>query len=41
MRSPRSFVDIELLELDGEVYFHHFVLVNHALMVSWKVVVLI
>ena len=38
MRSPKSFVDIEVLELDGEVYFHHFVLVNHALMVSQKVV---
>ena len=41
-RSPGSVVEIEVLEVDDQVYFHHFsVLLNHALMVSWKVVGLI
>lgn len=41
-RSPRSVVDIEVLEVDGQIYFHHsFVLLNNALIVSWKVVSLI
>jgi hypothetical protein len=41
-RCPRSVVEIEVLEDGGEVYFHHFfLLLNHALMVSWKVVGLI
>ena len=36
-RSPGSVVEIEVIEADGNVYFHHFfVLLNHALMVSWK-----
>jgi len=40
-RSP-GVVEIEVLEVDGQVYFHRFfVLLNHALMVSWKVVGLI
>jgi hypothetical protein len=34
-RSPGSVVEIDVLEVDGEVYFYHFsVLLNHALMVS-------
>ena len=40
-RSP-GVVEIEVLEVDGQVYFHRFfVLLNHALMVSWKDVGLI
>jgi len=36
-RSPGSVVEIEVIEVDGKVYFHHFsVLLNHVLMVSWK-----
>jgi hypothetical protein len=31
-RSPRSVVEIDVLQVDGEVYFHRFsVLLNHAL----------
>jgi len=41
-RSPGSVMEIEVLEMDGQIYFHcFFVLLNHALMVSWKVVGLI
>jgi len=36
-RSPGSVVEIEVLEVDGKVYFHHFsMLLNHVLVVSWK-----
>jgi hypothetical protein len=41
-RCPGSVVEIDVLEVEGQIYFHRFsVLSNLALMVSWKVVGLI
>jgi hypothetical protein len=41
-RCPGSVVEIDVFENDEDFYFHHFsVLLNHALMGSWKVVGLI